>query len=797
MVLMRAPHENDFYVLDMSVATTTDKKAQFFVSKTKATEKESIMWHHKMGHIHLRKMNFLVHNDLVEGVNLKSFHLNDDCIECKKGKQTKKSHPKKLLNSIRLPLERLHMALFGPVNVKSISGDLYCLVVTDDFTRFSWVMFLERKDETFDSLMKLFRKLENLYKLPIRRIRSDNDTEFKNNRYASPLKRVFVPSLGKIIQVQHVDCQQHTAPTQLPGNRLLFDYENLWESFHLSTEPNEEELAFLYQQQQSLSQEQVPRPLVVSSPTVGSNDHEAGPSGTIHVPPEETAPVFDQSDDSESETDPIYDEEPNIETSNADDHTGNQNITNLQLEVSVPDTVMPRTLSYHPSKQIIGDLQSGVEPKTYKESLTEEIWVYAMQEKLLQFEKLGVWRLVDLPADQKLIKTKWVFKCKRDDRGVIQAPRAWYETLSPHLLTNGFTRGTVDSTLFTKEVAGHLLIVQIYVDDIIFGSTNDELCKEFEKVMKKKFEMSSMGEMKFFLGLQVEQLPDGIFVHQKKYVNDVLDKFNMSESSPISTPLALNHGIDNVSDSVTTGHGEKVDETLYRSIIGSLMYLTASRPDIMYPTCLCARYQSGPRKSHMMIVKRILRYLKGYPSIGLWYPRSGDFSLTGYSNSDFGCCKLNAKSTTPGCQFFGTRLITWQCKKQTTVALSICEAEYVSASSCCSQILWIQQQMRDYGLQFLDTPIFVDNEAAINITKNPVQHSKTKHIEIRHHFIRDCYEKKLIRIDHIHTDDQRADFYTKAFDKTRFSYLLKLNGLKNLFSRRVVECVAEEDGDQK
>ncbi|XP_021996029.1 uncharacterized protein LOC110893220 [Helianthus annuus] len=145
MVLMRALRENDLYILDMSVATTTDKKAPCFVSKTKATVKESIMWHRKMGHIHLRKMNFLVNNDLVEGVNLKSFHLNDDCIECKKGKQTKKSHPKKLLNSIRLPLERLHMDLFGPVNVKSISGDLYCLVVTDDFTRFSWVLFLEKK----------------------------------------------------------------------------------------------------------------------------------------------------------------------------------------------------------------------------------------------------------------------------------------------------------------------------------------------------------------------------------------------------------------------------------------------------------------------------------------------------------------------------------------------------------------------------------------------------------------------------------------------------------------------------
>ncbi|XP_021984649.1 uncharacterized mitochondrial protein AtMg00810-like [Helianthus annuus] len=267
-----------------------------------------------------------------------------------------------------------------------------------------------------------------------------------------------------------------------------------------------------------------------------------------------------------------------------------------------------------------------------------------------------------------------------------------------------------------------------------------------------------MGEMKCFLGLQVDQFPDGIFTRQTKYVNDILENFGMSGAKPISTPLVISHGI------CPDETGEKVDETHYRSMIGSLMYLRASRPDIMYPTCLCARYQSSPRVSHIQVVKRIFRYLKGCPSTGLWYPQNNNFDLTGYSDSDFGHYKINAKSTTAGCQFFGTRLVTWQCKKQTTVALSTCEVEYVSASSCCSQIMWIQQQMRDFRLQFLDTPIYVDNKAAIDITKNPVQHLKTKHIEIRHHFIRDCHEKRLIRIEKIHTDDQKA--YILTFTET-------------------------------
>ncbi|KAL9996280.1 putative RNA-directed DNA polymerase [Helianthus debilis subsp. tardiflorus] len=179
-IIMRAPRVNDLYVLDMSVATTTTGQAHCFVSR--ATEKESRLWHRKMGHIHLRKMNQLVHTNLVTGVNIKGFHLEGECISCVKGKQKKKSHPTKQTNSVSRPLERLHMDLFGPVNVKNITGDSYCLVVTDDYSRFSWVMFLKSKDETFDSLMVLFKKIENLYQRPICRIRSDNGTEFKNSK---------------------------------------------------------------------------------------------------------------------------------------------------------------------------------------------------------------------------------------------------------------------------------------------------------------------------------------------------------------------------------------------------------------------------------------------------------------------------------------------------------------------------------------------------------------------------------------------------------------------------------------
>nr|GEX82678.1 putative reverse transcriptase, RNA-dependent DNA polymerase [Tanacetum cinerariifolium] len=188
-----------------------------------------------------------------------------------------------------------------------------------------------------------------------------------------------------------------------------------------------------------------------------------------------------------------------------------------------------------------------------------------------------------------------------------------------------------------------------------------------------------------------------------------------------------------------------VDVHLYRSMIGSLIYLTASRHDIMYAVCACSRFQVAPKTSHLHDVNKIFRYLKGQPKLGIWYPRESAFDLEAYLDSDYAGANLDRKSTTGGCQFLGRRLISWQCKKQTIMATSTIEVEYVAAANCCGQVLWIQNQMLDYGFNFMNIKIYIDNESIICIVKNLVFHSKTKHIEIRHHFIRDAYEKKLIQ----------------------------------------------------
>ncbi|KAJ9567157.1 LOW QUALITY PROTEIN: hypothetical protein OSB04_003123 [Centaurea solstitialis] len=471
------------------------------------------------------------------------------------------------------------------------------------------------------------------------------------------------------------------------------------------------------------------------------------------------------------------------------------------------------------------------EPSNVTEALDISDWVTAMQEELNQFERLGVWRLVPRPKNKTIIDLKWIFKNMKDEDGIKQsssssqgiqatagidydetfapvarieairiflayaahknftvyqmdvqtaflngelkeevyvsqpegfvdrtkpnhvyildkalyglkqAPRAWYDHLSNALLDNGFYKGKIDPTLFIKTEGDDILLVQIYVDDIIFGSTNSDMCSWFSDLMTTRFGMSMLRELSVFLGLQVLQKPDGILINQSKYI------------------------------------GKPVDQKTYRAIIGSLLYLTASRPDIMFATCFCARYQANPKESHMMAVKRILRYLKGTPNRGLWYPKESGFELVAFSDADHGGCQLDRKSTSGHVQFLGDKLVSWGSKKQHCVSTSTAEAEYVAAASCCSQVLWMRTQLRDYGYNFNHIPIYCDSKSAIAITCNPVQHTRTKHIDIRYHFIKDHVERDTIELYFVNTEYQLADLFTKPLDEKRFNFLISKLGM--------------------
>jgi hypothetical protein len=217
-----------------------------------------------------------------------------------------------------------------------------------------------------------------------------------------------------------------------------------------------------------------------------------------------------------------------------------------------------------------------------------------------------------------------------------------------------------------------LFVCQIYVDDIIFGSTNKSFCDEFSKIMTNMFEMSMMGVLTFFLGFQIKQAKEGTFISQTKYTRDVLKKFGMDKAKSIKTPMGTNGHLD-----LELG-GTSIDQKVYHYMIGSLLYLCASRPDIMLSVCMCVRLQTAPKDYHLMVVKKIMRYLVLIPNLGIWYPKGSHFEILGYSDADYAGCKVDRKSTSGTCQLLGRSLVSWYSKKQNFVALSTAEAEYVT-----------------------------------------------------------------------------------------------------------------------
>nr|KYP72337.1 Copia protein [Cajanus cajan] len=274
--------------------------------------------------------------------------------------------------------------------------------------------------------------------------------------------------------------------------------------------------------------------------------------------------------------------------------------------------------------------------------------------------------------------------------------------------------------------------------------------------------MSMMGELKFFLGLQIVQSDEGIQIQQTKYTKELLKKYKMDDAKPMKTPMhpSTTLGLDEDSPNV--------DSTMYREMVGSLLYLTIFRPDIMFSICICARFQVKPKEVHLQAIKRILRYLKGTANLGINFYKSQNFALLGYCDADYAGDKWERKSTSGRCHFLGRCLVSWIRKRQSTIALSTCEAEYVTAGHCLTQLLWIKHQLKDYNIYESSIPVLCDNTTTINISKNPILHSRTKHIEIKHHFIRDYVQKGTFSLVYVKIEEQLVDIFTKPLQEDRY-----------------------------
>ncbi|GJY88886.1 putative ribonuclease H-like domain-containing protein [Tanacetum coccineum] len=859
------------------------------------------LWHRRLGHLNFKNLNKLVKGNLVRGLPSKSFKNDHTCVACQKGKQHKASCKAKIDRYVTHPLHTLHMDLFGPTSVRSINHASYCLVITDDCSRFCWEFSNARTPQQNGVAKRMNRTLIEAARtmladshLPttfwaeavntacytfnrVRVTKPQNKTPYELLFGHKPILSYIRPfgchvtilntlsPLGKFdgksdegflvgysvnskafrvynlvtkrVEVNlHVNFLEEKPNVQGIGHssKEVIDIDVQTEeaadlmvvsSTSLTGATRKAAVSEKIAKKKTHSPKQpsstpISRPVPATAPTstnpvnTGSDNLNTGfeevtPGNIEAISPsaDHEEEVFSDADDDEMPEIRIYDKssEGIFEKASYDDDGIITDFNNLPDEVDVSTNHTLRIHNAHPQSQILGDPNTPVqtrsslkkiteahalvsyiqaqqrsnhkdqqhclfacflsqsEPRKVSEALEDESWVEAMQEELLQFKLQQVWVLVDLPNGAKVIGTKWVYRNKKDERGVVvrnkarlvaqghrqeegidydevfapvarleairlflafasymgfivyqmdvksaflygtieeevyvsqppgfvdpdhpkkvykvvkalyglhQAPRAWYATLSTFLEKHGYRRGTIDKTLFIKKDKKDIILVQIYVDDIIFFFRIYKRCLEceFEASIEREVSNELLWESYIFL----------------------------SAFTPMETkaPLVQDEG-----------------------------------------GCACSRFQVTPKVSHLYAVKRIFKYIKGKPKLGLWYPRESPLDLVAYSDSDYAAANLDRKSTTGGCQFLGRRLISWQCKKQTIVATSTTEAEYVAA--------W---------------------QALVN----PVYHSKTKHIEIRHHFIRDCYEKKLIQVQKIHTDLNVADLLTKAFDGPRY-----------------------------
>ncbi len=282
-----------------------------------------------------------------------------------------------------------------------------------------------------------------------------------------------------------------------------------------------------------------------------------------------------------------------------------------------------------------------------------------------------------------------VYRLRKALYGLKQAPRAWNSKIDSYLLQNGFTKSPNEPSLYIKTQGSDFLILCLYVDDLIYTGTKPRMIEEFKKSMMSEYEMTDLGAMKYFLGMQVKQSPGKIFLSQEKYAEDMLKKFNMSDCKPMATPMATN-------EKLSKNEGiEKVDASFYRSLVGSLIYLTNTRPDIVHAVSIISMFMSEPSKAHLAAAKRILRYIKGTKSHGIMYESEIDYKLTGYTDSDW-AGSIDDRRSTSGYVFqLGSKSISWSSKKQATVALSSSEAEYISATSSACEAVWLRRILKD------------------------------------------------------------------------------------------------------
>ncbi|GJT41322.1 retrovirus-related pol polyprotein from transposon TNT 1-94 [Tanacetum coccineum] len=673
------------------------------------------------------------------------------------------------------------MDLYGPMHVVIVNGKKYILFIVDDYSRFTWVKFLASKDEAPDFIIKFLKMIQIRLNATMRNICTDNGTKFVNQTL-----RDYYEQLMAMASEQ--SSLEPTLYEMTPATPMFDEFFSPPAS-----------VASLVHVQDALT----PVELTIS-PSLTTVDQDA-PS------PKETHDL----EVAHMSNDPYF----GIlipETIYEESSSSVVIPTTMHLDAPILEHLSKWTKD-HPLQNIIGDpsrlvsTRSNYTNKPYKVMVITIKWIYKVkldelggilknkarlvahgyrQEEGIDFAESfalvdrleAVWIFFTFTSHMNMIvchidvKTTFlngilreevyvsqpdgfvdpdnpnhVYRLKKALYGLKHAPHVWYDLFSLFLLSQGFSKGTVDPTFFISRIGKDILLVQIYVDDIIFASTTTELCDKFSEILCSKFKMSMLGKSHFFLGLQISQSPRSIFLNQSKYALESLKKYGMESCDPVDTPMVEKSKLDK------DPQGKAVDSTHYRGMVGTLMYLTSSRPNLnlVYVICMCARYQAWPTKKHLHAVKRIFRYLRGTVNRGLWYLKDSVIALTTFADADHAGCQDTRRSTSGSMQLLGDRLVSWTSKSQTSAAISSTKAEYTALSDCCTQ-----------------------------------------HIDIRYHFIKEQVENGVVELYFVKTEYQLVDIFTKALCRERIEFLIDKLGMRS-FTPETLKELADEEKEYK
>nr|GEW70536.1 hypothetical protein [Tanacetum cinerariifolium] len=667
----------------------------------RAYSTKSLLWHQRLSHLNFDTINDLAKNDLVFGLPKFKYHKEHLCPLCEQGKSKRASHLPKPVPKSRQRLHLLHMNLCGPMRIASINGKRYVLVIVDDYSHYTWVHFLRSKDEAPEVTKIFLKRITVLLHVGISHQVSSVQTpqhngvvERRNQTLVEAARTMLIFSCAPLFLWAEAiataalcypknDCEDIMKLGAKGDIGFCIGYSVdscAYRVYNRRTNKIMETMNVSFDELSVIAYEQHSSKSGLQSMTSGQIssglDLTYAPSTITTQQP------------TEGELDLLF-------KAMYDDYIGGQLSSAPRPVVDAqahPVLLTRNQLRSDGDMYLYALTVSTIEPKNVKEAMTDPTWIESMQEGLLQFKRLDVWVLVPTPDNITPLTLKWLFNNKHDEekmvirnksrlvvRGYRQEEGIDFEEsfasvarmeairiflaydahksfsvfqmdVKTAFLHGSLTKdvyvchleGTTDPTLFIRRFVDDILVVQVYVDDIIFGSTHPRYTQLFSNLMKSCFEMSMMGEMTFFLGLQVNQSPCCIFINQSNYVLEILKKCGMESCDPVGTPMEIKYKLD------LDKNGTPVDATKYHSMIGALMYLTSSRPDIVHATCLCARYKAKLTENHLKEVKRIFRYLRGTVNTGLWYTKDFGFELTGFSDADYAGCKDTFKSTSGG-----------------------------------------------------------------------------------------------------------------------------------------------------